>query len=134
MSTLRSLALLAAVASATAAADPEPDPPAGKADIVGEVKTFVLVDMFGGKMIPAEAAQMLVEGKKGMGTAHAKANVLILREAAISRWQGGKKVAARLEDIKPGCKVQCVFKGPARDTDPVTAWASEVVSLSSPGK
>jgi beta-N-acetylhexosaminidase len=108
-------------------AEPEPAKPP-KADVRGEVKNVAAVDA------KAFIGRMLVEGKKEADTGHDKASVTILRGAKIQKWVGGKAVDAKFEDIKPGCKVQCVFTGPVAESYPVQARTKEILILECPKK
>jgi len=129
MSMIRGIALLASLAFVMGAdkAEPEPAKPP-KADVRGEVTSVSAVN---GR---ATIGNMLIEGAKEKDTTHDKASVSVERGAKFFKWSGGKKVAAKFEDVKVGCKVQCDFNGPVRESYPVQAGTREVLILESPKK
>ncbi len=126
---LRRLALVAVIASLLGADKVEPDPvKPPKADIRGEVKSVAAVDA------KAFIGRMMIDGKKEADTMYDKASVTVLRGAKIKKWVGGKAAEAKFEDIKVGCKIQCVFTGPVAESYPVQARTMEVLILESPKK
>ncbi len=128
MSMLHRVALFAAAAFVTGADKADPEPPKTappKADIRGVVK---LVAPLKSK---AYLGRVTIEGKKEDDTKRDKAAVMVAAAAKVYKWVGGKKVEARFEDIKPGCKVQCDFTaGPA--TSVALMRTSEILILESP--
>jgi beta-N-acetylhexosaminidase len=130
---IRSLALLTALLliAAEQKAEPEPPKPAPPgADVRGEVKNL--------KLLPAKArgtvGTLLVVGVKEKDTSHDRAMVRLQADTKVYRWAEGKKKDAKVEDLKAGQKVQCVFTGPVAESYPVQATGKEVLILEEPKK
>jgi beta-N-acetylhexosaminidase len=130
MSHIWKIALLSVVVFVVGADKKEPETKAAKppkADVRGTVKTVTALRAKGG-------VSLLIEGKKEKDTGYDKASVSVLAGATVEKWVDGKKVKAKVSDIKVGCKVQCVFSGPVLESLPVQASAKEVLILETPKK
>ncbi len=128
---LTGLALLLATMPALADPSPEPEPPSpGKADVRGPVKAFKM-----GKAGASSVGMLMIDGKKEADTKYDKAVVRLEAGARVFAWKGGKKVEAKLEDIKAGTRVQITFDGPLKDAKSmVVGSAKEVLILEDPKK
>ena len=88
--------------------DPAPEPATKappKADVRGEVKQI---------QPQGKLTRLLIEGKKEKDTQYARAIAYLERDGKVYAWKDGKKVAAKISDIKVGSRVQCVFNGDLR--------------------
>jgi hypothetical protein len=92
-----------------------------KADVRGKVDRITLKDK--------KIVGFFVDGKSEKDTQYDKASVTLRPKAKIYKWVKGKKEEAKLEDIKKGAIVQCVFEGAVRESFPVQADAIEVLIL-----
>jgi hypothetical protein len=103
---------------------PQPLNP-GKADVRGILT----------KITPIEdrpfLGRLMIEGTKEEDTAHATASVLVVKPANVYFWKDGTKVEATFDDIKVGCKVQCVFAAHATASVPPSGRTAEVLILES---
>jgi hypothetical protein len=118
----KAMLVLAVVALAGADAAPPKADVRGKVTKAGALRAKGLVGF------------ILVEGVKEKDTKYDKARVTIPSTAKIYRWIDGKKQDAKFSDIKRDARVQCVFTGAVKESDPVQARASEVLILEVPAK
>lgn len=108
--------------------DPDPEPKSAappKADVRGKI-TMVNLTAGAGR---GTLGTIQVEGVKEKDTMHDKAMVRIQAATKIYKWVEGEKKAAKLEDVKVGARVQCIFIGPVAESYPVQATAKEVLIL-----
>lgn len=97
-----------------------------KASIRGTIKSVSAVRRKGAVGV------LSIDGKKEKDTQYDKATVTLVTGVKIYKWEDGKKKAAKFEDLKVGCVVQCDFSGPVRESYPVQSDTKEVLILSTP--
>lgn len=70
-----------------------------------------------------------IEGPRDKAVEHEKAVVKVTTKTKLEKMAGGKKVEAKVEDLKEGVKVESVFTGPVLESFPVQATAGSLLIL-----
>jgi hypothetical protein len=118
--------LFAVAILALAANDPnDPEPPGGKlpkADVRGQITSVSLLKAAG-------TTRVLVTGVKEADTEFPNGTITLTATTKIFKWNNGRKVAAKVEDLNVGVRVQCLVTRIGKSKIRAIGTADEIIIL-----